>query len=319
VISSPPPPSPPSPPTPSGRGVCPQADLYSVFNETDDGEAPGADTWLFDVSQKHHPSCSSSAGGVNDLGTTPHMCQNDPTSVRIEITPGKAECLQASMEQCKIPMHDSTSLDYDFYVDGCNGIWAAPLWMTPDKWQWGNGSGEIDSMEFCPRDALFLNFAGGGHQVKAQGLNIDKAEGHISVRKDAAGIVTIASCSLAEATANAGQCPQPQYSGCKDCLQAGNPFACWCNADSDNIYGSGGCRNGGDCMWSLVSDAWNGLRGDSGYAGCMTAAGDIQKMKPNLSSKCAFSVEKIRLRGNGPSGSLRFGPGSPQACSIFSA
>jgi hypothetical protein len=70
-------------------------------------------------------------------------------------------------------MHDFQSLDYDFDIDGCNGVWAAPLWMTPDTWQWDAGSGEIDSLEFCARDGVYMNFAGGGHQVLSISLSIN--------------------------------------------------------------------------------------------------------------------------------------------------
>jgi hypothetical protein len=244
------------------------------------------------------------------------MCQNDPASVRIEVTPGKAECLVAN-SACKIPMHDFVALDYEFAISGCNGIWAAPMWMTPDTWQWGAGSGEIDSLEFCPRDSVHLNFAGGGHQV-APGVSIDKSQGHVTVRKDVAGIVTIASCTSAEASANKGQCAAPQYKDCPDCLDGKNTYGCWCNAPS-NIYGSGGCQKDTDCMWTLVSDIWNGVSGDAGYAGCMTAVSSIglAKDKPNLKSSCAFSVEKILLRGGGKNGSLQWGKGSPASCAAL--
>lgn len=295
--------------------VCIPASVFAL-NETNSNVTADGAVWPFDVSARHHPSCSSSAGGVNDLGTTPHMCLNDPTSVRIAVSDGKAECLQATLPQCKIPMRDFTSLDYDFHIADCNGIWAAPLWMTPDKWQWGPGSGEIDSLEFCPRDAVFLNFAGGGHQVKATKFSIQQSDGHITVRKDPKGIVTIAACAVGEAEANGGQCNVPQYSGCEDCRGQAQKFGCWCN-EPQNIYGSGGCQNGGDCMWTLVSDAWNGLRGDSGYTGCMTAVPGVEKMKPNLHSKCAFSVEKITVRGGGPGSRLNWGPGSASGCSVF--
>ena len=90
-------------------------------------------------------------------------------SVRIEVTAGEAECLVATAAECKIPMHDFVALDYDVAIDSCLGVWAAPLWMTPDKWQWGPGSGEIDSLEFCSRDSVHLNFAGGGHQLHIRG------------------------------------------------------------------------------------------------------------------------------------------------------
>jgi len=254
------------------------------------------------------------------MGNVPTGCVNDISSVRIEVRTGAAECLVAHADTCKIPMHDFTSLDYDFHVASCNGIWAAPLWMTPDTWQWGAGSGEIDSMEMCPRDAIALNFAGGGHQVKT-GWNIDDSEGHVTVRKDERGIVTIAICTFAEASQHGGQCAAPAYANCAECLNGANKYACWCNEGTNppNIYGSGGCQNGGNCMWTLVSDIWNGVRGDAGYAACMNAVGNIGlgARVPNLKSKCAFSVEKVRLRGGGAGGKLQFGAGSPSYCSAL--
>jgi hypothetical protein len=188
-------------------------------------------------------SCISSSGGVNDLGTYPTQCNGDPASVRIEVTPGLAECLVAVSPHCKIPMHDFVSLDYDFNVDNCLGIWAAPLWMTPDTWQWGGGSGEIDSLEFCSRDAMHMNFAGGGHQIELDPseFNIDQSNGHVTVRKDDNGIVTIVTCS-SEDLSDDGQCNAPVYTGCDDCLDGGNTYGCWCN-EPENIYGSGGCQN----------------------------------------------------------------------------
>lgn len=269
--------------------------------------------WMFNTGQNSWFSCASSAGRTNDLGNTPHMCQGDPSSVRIGVQRGQAECLVAH-SPCKIQMRDFVSLDYDFVLGGCDGIWAAPLWMTPDKWQWGPGSGEIDSTEMCPRNSMFLNFAGGGHQVRT-GFALSAAYGHITVRKDSRGIVTIVACQSTEARANGNQCPAPRYSSCGECQNAGNSYGCWCNEAGGNIYGSGGCQNGGDCMWTLVSDIWNGVRGDDGYNACMTAVpGVVGARQPNLNSNCAFSVTNIRLRGGGPNGSMRWGPGSPASC-----
>ena len=85
---------------------------------------------------------------------------------------------------------------------------------------------------------------------------------------------------------------------------------------ADNIYGSGGCQPDTDCEWTLVSDVWNGVSGDAGYAGCMTAVPDLglASGQPNLESSCALSVERIVIRGGGPNGSLRWGDGSPEKC-----
>lgn len=228
----------------------------------------------------------------------------------------------AHANSCKIPMRDFVSMDYDFAVNDCMGIWAAPLWMTPDKWQWGAGSGEIDAQEACPRDDIYLNFAGGGHQVKSQ-FGLERSEGHITVRKDNEGIVTITSCSTSEAIANGNQCSAPQYSNCQECLNGSNRYACWCNDGSNpkHIYGSGGCQNGGNCQWTLVSDIWNGVRGDEGYFHCMSAVPEIglEARQPHRNSNCAISVQNIKLRGGGPNGSLQWGPGSPASCSVLSA
>lgn len=278
---------------------------------------PSASTslWPFDVHVAKWYSCNSANGKTNDMGHTPEMCNGEPNSVRIQVRPNLAECLVAHAGACKIPMHDFVSLDFDFHMDRCNGIWAAPMWMTPDVWQWGGGSGEIDSMEMCPRDSIHLNFAGGGHQVSTD-WDPNNAEGHVTTRKDARGIVTIAHCSFQEANANGGQCKAPVYSSCTDCMKGSNSFACWCN-EPDNIYGSGGCVNGGNCMWTLVSDIWNGIWGDDGFNGCMTAVPSIglAAKQPNLNSNCKFSVEKVTLRGN--NGPLQFGPGSPESCMVL--
>jgi hypothetical protein len=274
-------------------------------------------TWAFSSPPGSSYSCSSENGGVNDMGTAPVPCEGSPNSVYIEVAPGKAECLVAKSEPCKIPMHNFTSLDYDISMDSCNGIWAAPLWMTPDTWQWGGGSGEIDSLEACPRNGVFMNFAAGGHQISS-GLDIDNADdAHVTVRKDVAGIVTITTCSASDLSAGY-QCPEPQYSSCDEC-NSSNDFACFCNDASGHIYGSGGCVEGTDCLWTLVSDIWNGLSGDDGYSGCMTAVPELGLAagKPNYDSKCKLSVENIVVRGDGSNGHLEFAAGSPDYCSLL--
>ena len=52
-------------------------------------------------------------------------------------------------------------------------------------------------------------------------------------------------------------------------------------------------------QWTLVSDVWNGVSGDDGYYGCMTAVPEpgLDAATPNYNTQCSFSVEQIRIAG----------------------
>jgi len=274
--------------------------------------------WPFSANPGSAFSCSSSAGGTNDLGSAPTSCEGSANSVRIGLNPSLgAECLLAKSD-CKIPMQSFHSLDYDFSTSSCMGVWAAPLWMTPDTWQWGGGSGEIDSLEMCPRSGISLNFAGGGNQIllDPKKFSIDSTDSaHVTVRKDENGIVTIVACASGEVSDD-GQCKPPMYADCSSCLSSPN-FACWCTPDNPaNIYGSGGCVDGTDCMWTLVSDIWNGVDGDEGYKGCMVEVPEIGLAagQPNMNTNCSLSVENIVVRGDGDKGKMVWGAGSGESC-----
>jgi len=280
--------------------------------------------WPFFVGNMTHPSCQSQNGGVNDMGTEPEMCEDDLASVRFGVSQGKAECMLAHAKECKIPMHDFKSLNYDWTTSRCQGVWAAPLWMSPDTWQWGPGSGEIDGSEFCMRKKMQMNFAGGGHEVELDPYNIDEAWGHTTIRKDDAGIITVTTCKASEAEANGGECFKPKYKDCKDCefgeRGPDKEYACWCNEDPNqtqlNIYGSGGCAEGANCEWTLLSDVWNGVGGDQSYHGCMGEVPTlgVDENEPYFNSHCEFSVENILVKGHGLNGAMQWGKGSPNYC-----
>ena len=280
--------------------------------------------WPFSVGNMSHPSCQSENGGVNDMGNVPEMCDDDLASVRISVRRGKAECMLAQAKECKIPMYDFKSLNYDWTTSRCSGVWAAPLWMSPDTWQWGPGSGEIDGSEFCMRRKMQMNFAGGGHEVEIDKFNINEAWGHTTIRKDDAGIITATTCTASEAEANGGECFKPKYKNCKDCewgeRGSDKEYACWCNEDPNqkqvNIYGSGGCSEGANCEWTLLSDVWNGVGGDQSYEGCMGEIPElgVDQNEPNYNSHCEFSVENILVKGHGLNGALQWGKGSPSYC-----
>lgn len=153
------------------------------------------------------------------------------------------------------------------------------MWLTPNTWQWGGGSGEIDSLEFCPRSGINMNFAGGGNQITLQD-DPDDAEGFVTVRKDEAGIVTTVRCEGLDPST--GMCPPPSYASCSNCMSS-QSFACYCDDDNGNIYGSGGCQPDTDCTWTMVSDIWNGVDGDDGFYGCMTEVEELGLAKGQVS------------------------------------
>jgi len=220
--------------------------------------------WVWSHEAVPSPSCTSPA-----VQNVAKMCSGDPTSVVIQ-GDGQPQCLSAQMSDCRFNMHDIDQLDFDVDMVGCGGTWAAPLWMTPDHWAGGGASGEIDMVENCPSTSVNNNFAGGGTQVKTS-ADPNSWRGHTTMWKqaDSDGVQSIH-------------------------VQSCDPSASSCSEGGDvaylrDIYGLNGCRGGENCMYTMVSDIWNGNSGDGGYSGC--AGG-----KPHYSTGCSISVTNIRFK-----------------------
>jgi len=114
------------------------------------------------------------------------MCENDPTSIMIS-SDGTPQCLKAMMSKCKFDMHEMTQIDFDFSFKNCNRVWAAPLWISPDYWEGGVQSGEIDMVETCPTGHLSINFAGGDKEKRNLFL-ASNFDGHVTVINDCGNI-----------------------------------------------------------------------------------------------------------------------------------
>jgi len=177
------------------------------------------------------------------------------------------------MPDCKFDLRNMEQLDFDINMINCGGTWAAPLWMTPDYWQGGGASGEIDMMENCPTNAVYNNFAGGGSQVRVEIADPNSFQGHTTLWKqdDGNGIqsIHVRTCD-----------PSDMLDG--SCREEGSI------AYYRDIYGANGCR-GQNCMYTLISDIWNGYAGDDGYQGCTGG-------QTHLSSGCQTSVSNIRIK-----------------------
>jgi len=218
--------------------------------------------WVWSTYAVPSPSCTSPAV-VNNA----QMCEGDLTSVVLQGN-GQAQCLAATMSECKFDMHSFEKLNFDINMIGCGGTWAAPLWMTPDYWNGGGASGEIDMLENCPSDSLHSNFAGGGTPKTWTFADPNSFSGHVTVWKKSTGDIYVSVCSSSDLTSE-GQC---HISGA---------------ATYQNIYNSNGCKNG-DCTFKFVSDIWNGYDGDGGWSYC--ASGSV-----HTSSGCKTSITNMKI------------------------
>jgi len=235
-----------------------------------DGLCPGSyatspqSGWLWDTGVRSYPSCTSPS-----VENNAQQCAGDPTSVIIRAS-GSPQCLATQMPGCKFNLHTMSQLDFDVTLQNCQGTWAAPLWLTPDHWAGGGRSGEIDMVELCPTDGIHSNFAGAyapyGSEVKWN-YDANSFSGHVTMIIDSAGEVTVDLCT--------GSAPCAKTNG---------------GATYGNIYGSNAC-SGADCVYTFISDIWNGLEGDGGYWGCTGG-------KTNPGSTCAYSIRNIQAKAS---------------------
>lgn len=219
--------------------------------------------WVWTTGAAPSPSCTSPP-----VENNAQMCNGDPTSIVLQATQGTPQCLAAKMPDCTFNMHDLYQMDFDLTMNDCKGTWAAPLWVSPHHWEGGGASGEIDMVENCPSDRVASNFAGGGNPVKWD-VDPNYFSGHVTLWNT--GDIKMKLCNDNEVQGD-GSCP-------------GGGEAYY-----PNIYGSNGCTKG-DCVFTFISDIWNGNSGDSGYQGCAHG-------HPHLDAACGFSIRNIRLQAN---------------------
>jgi len=228
----------------------------------------GSSDWLWSREIRNSPSCTSPAMENNAM-----MCENDITSVVLQGN-GQPQCISSHMSDCRFDMHQIERLDFDLDMLGCGGTWAAPLWMTPDYWEGGGASGEIDMVENCPSTEVRSNFAGGGSQITWTIADPNSFRGHCTMWKqaDANGVqsIHVKVCNPSEVVN--GACPEDGAAYLHD------------------IYGLNGCAKG-NCMYTMVSDIWNGLSGDGGYTGCANG-------QTHYSSGCSTSITNVRFQAS---------------------
>jgi len=88
---------------------------------------------------------------------------NGDVALDLRTAPDARFCSSWSTEgSCQFPMNKLMKLQATLDSNGCQGLWAAPLWISPQNWQSPqHASGEIDIFERgCSRDDGYLTSFG---------------------------------------------------------------------------------------------------------------------------------------------------------------
>eukprot|EP00927_Polykrikos_kofoidii_P010023 TRINITY_DN1422_c0_g1_i4.p1 TRINITY_DN1422_c0_g1~~TRINITY_DN1422_c0_g1_i4.p1 ORF type:complete len:376 (+),score=34.04 TRINITY_DN1422_c0_g1_i4:79-1206(+) len=192
--------------------------------------------------------------------------QVDETSLMFDMTSlsSKSGCFVWEASQCGTDMTRVSEISFDFDFSGCQDVWAAPLWITPDNWRSpGYSSGEIDFVEMCPVGSWATNFAGGGgqgeYQMKHGSGSGPNGPKHFSLTFDTAGDLRTLICDL----------------------------------DGSNCY-NGAYYNGflhkitSKYNHHFVSDVWNGYGGDGGWSGCHA--------RHSGGTSCKYAIMNLKVR-----------------------
>ena len=198
-------------------------------------------------------------------------------------SPNAYKCLSWSTEgSCQFPMKKLVRMQAKLESNGCNGHWAAPLWITPQDWNPPqHKSGEIDLFERgCVRQDGYLTSFGEndpwiehntwqqqnqGNQPDSTALTafvIFNPAGYNEPTKDFISIFNCPFDSNPIVTGDTGDCQQVVYRGYYQ------------DTKENTHYGS--------LPMTLVSDLWN-KKG-------------IQCSSDLATSQCKFKVSDIKLQ-----------------------
>ena len=189
---------------------------------------------------------------------------------------------------CQFPMNKLMKLQATLESSGCQGLWAAPLWISPQNWipdQWQ--SGEIDIFERgCIKQDGYLTSFG----------NIDSAIKHDSWKQQGQGFQEDSTSLTAYITFSPGAYDNPDAPGSPDqvaiyrCAKGANPIedgdVRGCDVTLYNSYykDTKDHTKSGTQLMTLISDVWN-----QPNQGC-TGTSALDK------SNCNFKVSDIKLQ-----------------------
>lgn len=190
---------------------------------------------------------------------------------------GSKACMSwTTKDTCAFRQKDLAALQVRLQSSGCNGIWAAPLWMVGDTWhQPQHATGEIDIFERgCSRDdGYVISFGEGGKYVLR---NAWGQQGTPTVPSDFVAFMEFD--------------PQNDKVSIYKCDSDANPIkdgvAQKCGAPTvySGYYADSSAQTHGNTDYMhFVSDVWNACP-----TGCSTGA--------TSDSDCNFKISGLQLR-----------------------
>lgn len=195
--------------------------------------------------------------------------QADETSIFLDMSslPSSGGCFVSEASGCGTDMARVSMIEFDFDFSQCHDVWAAPLWITPERWmEPGGTSGEIDFLEMCPVGSVATNFGAPGQPGESQmkwgsgaGPNGPK---HFTLILDAQGNLKTRICNL---------------DGHTSCLDGAHYDGFIDRITSKESH-------------HFVSDVWNGYGGDGGWQACGA--------RHNAMTHCHYAIMNLRVHSN---------------------
>jgi hypothetical protein len=195
----------------------------------------------------------------------------DPTALNTDLgkTGGKRHCFKYGAPSCTFDVNQVQKLEFDLSMQNCADVWTSPLWMVPPAWGPTQAkSGEIDFVEACSGNINVSFGSNPGEYSPWPVPDKNNIKGRIQLLFDKhADIITSQICDEMGQNCKSGHVRHGYFA---DILHGSNPS--------------------GKSM-TLISDIWNGYKGDGGFDGCAAGLNEDQRNK----STCNYTVSNIKF------------------------
>jgi len=201
-------------------------------------------------------------------------------------------CMSFSTEgSCEFKQKDMLALQVTLESSGCNGLWAAPLWIAPETGHWHSpqrATGELDIFErgCAVKDGYVLSLGSSSEYIWTDAWQEEGQPGATS------SFVAYLEFDRSTDKLTSFRCPwssNPITDGVADCALT--------HTANGYFARTAGETNNGEEYMHFVSDVWNQ---------CSKGTGCSHQLEH---SNCNFQVSNLKMRLAGP-----FRAGGVEAC-----